>query len=149
MILFVRTDTDAEIALVIELAKEAGAYDAVECTHWADGGKLPTSLSRHRLLVYFGRLSVASRKQMTCETTMEIGRLLTRPKIILVILESSQLCCHLKKCQSQTGLKSIKMVPSNRMFLTIVLGEIWVFCLPKKSLRIEGRPIHPHCLISW
>ncbi|XP_073231403.1 C-1-tetrahydrofolate synthase, cytoplasmic-like [Porites lutea] len=33
------TDTDAEIALVIELAKEAGAYDAVECTHWADGGK--------------------------------------------------------------------------------------------------------------
>lgn len=62
MILFVRTDTDAEIALVIELAKEAGAYDAVECTHWADGGKLPTSLSS---LVYFGRLSVASRKQMT------------------------------------------------------------------------------------
>ena len=110
MILFVRTDTDAEIALVIELAKDGGAYDAVECTHWADGGKLPTNLSRHRLLVYFGRLSVASRKQMTCETTMEIGRLLTRPKIILVILESSQLCCHLKKCQSQTGLKSIKMV---------------------------------------
>jgi len=33
-----RTDTDAEIALVVELAKEAGAYDAVECTHWADGG---------------------------------------------------------------------------------------------------------------
>lgn len=33
-----RTDTDAEIALVIELSKEAGAYDAVECTHWADGG---------------------------------------------------------------------------------------------------------------
>lgn len=33
------SDTDAEIALVIELAKEAGAYDAVECTHWADGGK--------------------------------------------------------------------------------------------------------------
>ncbi|CAH3165729.1 unnamed protein product [Porites lobata] len=33
------TDTDAEIALVIELAKDGGAYDAVECTHWADGGK--------------------------------------------------------------------------------------------------------------
>lgn len=80
MIFFVRTDTDAEIALVIELAKEAGAYDAVECTHWADGGKLPASLSRRRLLVYFGRLSVASRKQMTREITMEIGRLLTRPK---------------------------------------------------------------------
>ena len=35
---FIRTDTDAEIALVVELSKEAGAYDAVECTHWADGG---------------------------------------------------------------------------------------------------------------
>nr|XP_058948550.1 C-1-tetrahydrofolate synthase, cytoplasmic-like [Pocillopora verrucosa] len=33
------SDTDAEISLVIQLAKEAGAYDAVECTHWADGGK--------------------------------------------------------------------------------------------------------------
>ena len=36
---FGSSDTDAEIALVIELAKEGGAYDAVECTHWADGGK--------------------------------------------------------------------------------------------------------------
>lgn len=86
---------------MIELAKEAGAYDAVECTHWADGGKLPTSLSRRRLLVYFGRLSVASRKQMTCEITMEIGRLLTRPKIILVILVSSQLCCQLKSAKAK------------------------------------------------
>ena len=38
LVCFVRSDTDAEISLVIQLAKEAGAYDAVECTHWADGG---------------------------------------------------------------------------------------------------------------
>lgn len=32
------TDTPAEIALVKRLAKEAGAADAVEAAHWADGG---------------------------------------------------------------------------------------------------------------
>lgn len=32
------TDTDAEIRLVQRLAEEAGAYAAVEATHWAEGG---------------------------------------------------------------------------------------------------------------
>lgn len=32
------TDTDAEVALLKEEALKAGAADAVECTHWADGG---------------------------------------------------------------------------------------------------------------
>lgn len=31
-------DHDSEIELVLEIAKEAGAFDAVLCTHWADGG---------------------------------------------------------------------------------------------------------------
>lgn len=33
-----RTDTDAELQLICELAKQAGAFDAVPSTHWADGG---------------------------------------------------------------------------------------------------------------
>ena len=33
-----RTDTDAEIELIKKLSKEAGAFDAVACSHWADGG---------------------------------------------------------------------------------------------------------------
>jgi len=33
------TDTDAEIALVARLAKEGGAFDAVEAAHFAYGGK--------------------------------------------------------------------------------------------------------------
>lgn len=32
------TDTDAELALVAELAKEAGAFRAVVANHWAEGG---------------------------------------------------------------------------------------------------------------
>ena len=32
------TDTDAEIELIKRLSLEAGAVDAVLCTHWADGG---------------------------------------------------------------------------------------------------------------
>ncbi len=33
------TDTPAEVELVRKAAKEAGAEDAVVCTHWMDGGK--------------------------------------------------------------------------------------------------------------
>lgn len=33
-----RTDTEAELDLVCSVAKAAGAFDAVRCTHWAEGG---------------------------------------------------------------------------------------------------------------
>ncbi|XP_074852460.1 C-1-tetrahydrofolate synthase, cytoplasmic isoform X2 [Carettochelys insculpta] len=41
-----KTDTEAELQLVIQLAKEAGAYDAVKCTHWAEGGKGAVALAQ-------------------------------------------------------------------------------------------------------
>lgn len=41
--LYSSTDTDNEVALVIELSKAAGAFDAKECSHWADGGKKSTA----------------------------------------------------------------------------------------------------------
>lgn len=41
-----RTDTKAELALVVRMAKEAGAFDAVECTHWAEGGKGALALAQ-------------------------------------------------------------------------------------------------------
>lgn len=33
-----RTDTDNEIELIQKLSREAGAFDAVKCSHWAHGG---------------------------------------------------------------------------------------------------------------
>lgn len=33
-----RTDTEAELDLVCRVAKAAGAFDAVHCSHWAEGG---------------------------------------------------------------------------------------------------------------
>ncbi|XP_029350110.1 C-1-tetrahydrofolate synthase, cytoplasmic-like [Echeneis naucrates] len=33
-----KTDTDAELDLVCSMAKAAGAFDAVRCSHWAEGG---------------------------------------------------------------------------------------------------------------
>ncbi|XP_046858903.1 C-1-tetrahydrofolate synthase, cytoplasmic-like [Xenia sp. Carnegie-2017] len=33
-----KSDTDAEVDLLVQLCKEAGAFNAVESTHWADGG---------------------------------------------------------------------------------------------------------------
>ncbi|KAG9460763.1 hypothetical protein GDO78_019695, partial [Eleutherodactylus coqui] len=41
-----KTDTQAELDLVCRLAKDAGAFDAVKCTHWADGGKGAVDLGR-------------------------------------------------------------------------------------------------------
>ncbi|KAJ7989048.1 hypothetical protein DPEC_G00315500 [Dallia pectoralis] len=33
-----KTDTEAELDLICSLAKAAGAFDAVRCSHWAEGG---------------------------------------------------------------------------------------------------------------
>ena len=44
------TDTQAEVDLVKKLAKDAGATDAVLCTHWADGGKGAFELAKDRFL---------------------------------------------------------------------------------------------------
>ncbi|XP_016394780.1 C-1-tetrahydrofolate synthase, cytoplasmic-like [Sinocyclocheilus rhinocerous] len=44
--LSVRTDTKAELDLICKLAKEAGAFDAVHCSHWADGGAGAADLAR-------------------------------------------------------------------------------------------------------
>lgn len=41
-----RTDTEAELDLVSRLAKEHGAFDAVKCTHWAEGGKGALALAQ-------------------------------------------------------------------------------------------------------
>ncbi|CAO2628571.1 Monofunctional C1-tetrahydrofolate synthase, mitochondrial [Lemmus lemmus] len=41
-----KTDTRAEIDLVCELAKRAGAFDAVPCYHWSAGGKGSVDLAR-------------------------------------------------------------------------------------------------------
>ncbi len=40
------TDTPAEVELVRKAAKEAGAEDAVVCTHWMDGGKGAVELAK-------------------------------------------------------------------------------------------------------
>ncbi|KAM8832737.1 monofunctional C1-tetrahydrofolate synthase, mitochondrial [Spinachia spinachia] len=41
-----KTDTQAEIDLVCEIAKECGASDAVPCCHWAQGGRGSLNLAQ-------------------------------------------------------------------------------------------------------
>uniref|UniRef100_A0A8D0G924 C-1-tetrahydrofolate synthase, cytoplasmic n=1 Tax=Sphenodon punctatus TaxID=8508 RepID=A0A8D0G924_SPHPU len=41
-----KSDTEAELQLVAQLAREAGAFDAVTCTHWAEGGKGAVALAQ-------------------------------------------------------------------------------------------------------
>lgn len=41
-----RTDTESELDLVSRLAREHGAFDAVKCTHWAEGGKGAVALAQ-------------------------------------------------------------------------------------------------------
>lgn len=41
-----RTDTETELDLISRLAKEHGAFDAVKCTHWAEGGKGALALAQ-------------------------------------------------------------------------------------------------------
>lgn len=41
-----RTDTESELDLICRLAKDAGAFDAVRCSHWAEGGAGAVELGR-------------------------------------------------------------------------------------------------------
>ncbi|CAG03593.1 unnamed protein product, partial [Tetraodon nigroviridis] len=41
-----KTDTQAEVDLVCQIAKECGAFDAVPCHHWAQGGRGCVDLAR-------------------------------------------------------------------------------------------------------
>uniref|UniRef100_A0A3Q1GA92 C-1-tetrahydrofolate synthase, cytoplasmic n=1 Tax=Acanthochromis polyacanthus TaxID=80966 RepID=A0A3Q1GA92_9TELE len=41
-----KTDTEAELDLVCSMAKDGGAFDAVRCSHWADGGAGATALGQ-------------------------------------------------------------------------------------------------------
>ena len=40
-----RTDSDKELELVQKLSRDAGAYDAVICSHWSQGGAGATGLA--------------------------------------------------------------------------------------------------------
>ena len=51
IIIICSTDTDAELALIKAKAVEAGAVDAVICTHWADGGAVYCYTTHHHLLI--------------------------------------------------------------------------------------------------
>uniref|UniRef100_A0A2R8MWF6 C-1-tetrahydrofolate synthase, cytoplasmic n=1 Tax=Callithrix jacchus TaxID=9483 RepID=A0A2R8MWF6_CALJA len=41
-----KTDTEAELDLIGRLSQEHGAFDAVKCTHWAEGGKGALALAQ-------------------------------------------------------------------------------------------------------
>ncbi|KAL1790504.1 hypothetical protein HispidOSU_017980 [Sigmodon hispidus] len=41
-----KTDTDAELDLISRLSREHGAFDAVKCTHWAEGGRGALALAQ-------------------------------------------------------------------------------------------------------
>ncbi|CAH6841782.1 Mthfd1 [Phodopus roborovskii] len=41
-----KTDTDAELDLIARLSREHGAFDAVKCTHWAEGGQGALALAQ-------------------------------------------------------------------------------------------------------
>ena len=41
-----RTDSEKELLLAANMAKDAGAFDAVACTNWADGGAGAVALAK-------------------------------------------------------------------------------------------------------
>lgn len=43
--LLLRTDTEKELDLIKQAAVSNGAFDAVVCTHWADGGEGASALA--------------------------------------------------------------------------------------------------------
>ncbi|ELK26482.1 Monofunctional C1-tetrahydrofolate synthase, mitochondrial, partial [Myotis davidii] len=78
-----KTDTRAEIDLVCELAKRAGAFDAVPCYHWSMGGKGSVDLA--------WAVREAASKRSRFQFLYDVQAPVIQPELLLSLTPSSAL----------------------------------------------------------
>ncbi|XP_005506427.2 C-1-tetrahydrofolate synthase, cytoplasmic [Columba livia] len=116
-----KTDTKAELALVVQQAKAAGAFDAVECTHWAEGGK--------------GALALAQAVQRASQTPSNFKFLYN---VELPIIEKIRLIA-----QQVYGASDIELLPEAQEKVTLYtkqgFGNLPI-CMAKTHLSLSHDP---------
>lgn len=133
------TDTQAELELVKNAAKESGAFDAVICTHWADGGAGAVQLADAVIaatekpsnfkLLYDLNLSIEEKINIVAKEMYGAGNVVLAEKVLKKIEMYNKLgydrlpLCMAKTSNSLTGNPSIKGAPTG---FTLDITDIFV-----------------------
>lgn len=133
------TDTPAELELVKNAAKESGAFDAVVCTHWADGGAgalqladaviAATEQPSNFKLLYDVNSSIEEKINTVAKEMYGAGTVVLAEKVQNKIAAYNKLgydklpLCMAKTSNSLTGDPSIKGAPTG---FTLNITDIFV-----------------------
>ncbi|XP_044730108.1 C-1-tetrahydrofolate synthase, cytoplasmic [Chrysoperla carnea] len=158
------TDSQSEIELVKKAAKNAGAFDAVCCSHWAEGGegalelaeaveKASNSASNFKLLYPLNSLSITQKIEHIAREMYGAGgiELNEKVKTQIEVYEKQGLgnlpICMSKTSMSLTGDPNIKGAPTG---FTLKISDIFVsagagFIVPMvgEISKMPGLPTRP------
>jgi formate--tetrahydrofolate ligase len=158
------TDTDAEHELMREIALEAGASDAVVCTHWADGGKGAEDLARavwaaandggHEFrLLYPDDMPLREKIELIATRVYGADGVELAPAAAKSLAEYTALGYgHLPVCMAKTHLSlshdpSLKGRPSGYRFpireVRLAAGAGFIYPLAGEMRTMPGLPSHP------
>lgn len=103
--IYFRTDTENEINLVQKSALENGAFDAVVCTHWADGGAGAANLAdavikacetrNNFKFLYDLNKSIEEKIAIIAKDMYGAGQIIYEPKVKEIMESYTKLVCRI------------------------------------------------------
>lgn len=157
------TDTENEISLVKDFCKKNGAFDAVKCSHWAQGGsgalelaeaveKACNQLSNFRLL-YDLNLPLDEKINVIAKKIYGAGSVKLSPKVEEKLKEYTKKgygnlpLCMAKTALSITGDPTIKGAPTGYVLevndVTVSIGAGFVIPIVGEISKMPGLPTRP------
>ncbi|KAF5274072.1 hypothetical protein FQR65_LT04470 [Abscondita terminalis] len=158
-----QSDTDAEINMVKQASKENGAFDAVHCTHWAEGGQGAVNLanaviaaseqkSRFRFL-YDVNMSIEDKMNTIAREMYGADKVELAPRVQEIISQyTAQGYGHLPICMAKTPLSltgdpSIKGAPKGFVLkindMTLSAGAGFIVPICGEITKMPGLPTRP------
>lgn len=157
------TDTEKEIALVANFCKENGAFGAVKCTHWAQGGlgalDLADTVERacaqpsNFHFLYDLNISLEEKINTIAKKVYGAGSVKMTPQVEEKLKEYTAKgygnfpLCMAKTALSTTGDPSVKGAPSGFVLdindVTISVGAGFVIPIVGEITKMPGLPTRP------
>uniref|UniRef100_A0A4W3HIA2 formate--tetrahydrofolate ligase n=1 Tax=Callorhinchus milii TaxID=7868 RepID=A0A4W3HIA2_CALMI len=127
-----KSDTEAEIDLVCQIAKHSGAYDAVSCNHWAAGGRGTVQLAE-------AVERAANEKKTNLQTSStDSSSLFIYAQLLLPIVEKIRTIA-----QKVYGAKDIELSPEAQskvdLYVKQGFGDLPI-CMAKTHLSLSHQP---------
>ncbi|XP_025835730.1 C-1-tetrahydrofolate synthase, cytoplasmic isoform X2 [Agrilus planipennis] len=157
------TDTDAELDLIRKVAMENGAFDAIICTHWADGGKGAENLADAVIrasnqpnkfkLLYELDLSILDKMNLIARKMYGATGVECTEEVLKLIEKFTKLgynklpVCMAKTSLSLTGDPAIKGAPKDFIVkindITVAVGAGFTIPICGEISRMPGLPTRP------